>query len=188
MINMFQKMKKIIKNQDILEWVLDRPHMDIYASQLAEELDCSVAKASRVLRNWESLSLLTSNKKGVEKIYRVNLHSPLTRQLKVFLNIYKLLESGALDYILNNSKNPKSLILYGSMAKGVNDVKSDWDLFLVSSDTTVDVMDLEDLLKTSVNFIHVRSSRLVEFKKQNPALYEEIILYGIPLYGDKMVV
>ncbi len=188
MINMFQKMKKIIRNRDVLEWILNRPHKEIYATQLAEELGFSIAKASRILREWESLSLLISRKKGVERIYSVNLNSPLTRQLKTFLNVCKLVESGALAYILDNSKDVKSLLLYGSMAKGINDINSDYDLFLVSNNTKVSITTLERLLGTTVNFIHVSPSKLKDFKKRNTALYEEIMIYSVILYGDKMVI
>lgn len=70
-------------------------------------------------------------KKGGRKfpIYKADINSKIFRKYKNIYNLSSILESGIADYI-EEKLMPKSIVLFGSYARGEDNENSDIDLFV----------------------------------------------------------
>jgi predicted nucleotidyltransferase len=81
---------------------------------------------------------------------------------------------------------PTSIILYGSFARGENDEKSDIDILVIAEKK--DVPNLQGTLGREVNVSVYSEAEWNNKAKEDKAFYEQVIIYGVPLYGKKPVV
>ncbi len=172
---------------DLVGKILSRPYRSWYVREIAEYLKVSPATASRLVKRLEKEGILKVSTRGKEKLVEVNITSPKTRALKLFFSVSELQNSGVIEYLQNI--DVKSVILYGSRAKGVCDENSDFDIFVISKRCVdIDPEKIEIMLGKRINLICVPMTELRKFKKENKALYEEIMIYGFPVIGDKVVI
>ena len=113
----------------------------------------------------------------------------LTKNMKILYSLYEINSSKLTEEIIKRDNTVMSIILYGSVAKGEDDSKSDIDLLIISR-KKLNIPDLksENKLKRELNIIKYAYNEWKQKAQKDRVFYENIILNCIPLYGEKPVV
>ena len=124
------------------------------------------------------LVLESAERKGGRKfpIYRANLSEKSFKSYKLIDNLSSLLESGLIEFI-EEKFAPKSIVLFGSYARGEDIESSDIDLFVECKEEELDTRAFEKKLgrKIELHFGEIFISYPKELKNN--------IINGIVLMG-----
>ncbi len=137
-------------------------YRDISVRQYAGMTEISPPTASKTLRELEKESLLISENKGIYIYFRANRESFMFKQLSR-LYWYKTLYS--LTEKIHEMIAYKRIILFGSLTKAENTLKSDIDLYLESESREINVSDIEKKLKRKVQLHFINSMKNENLKK-----------------------
>lgn len=124
----------------------------------------------------EGLIIKTKHRLFTYPVYRANFDSLDFRLLKKIDTIISLKESGLIEY-LENQCMPDVIILFGSASKGEDIMESDIDIFLVSREKKLDLLDFETELKRNISLLFSE-----DFDKLSNELKNNII-NGVILKG-----
>jgi len=130
---MIQELRKCAGNT-ILEWLLVHPTTPVSINELARILLVSPATVLRYIRSMEESGLVVTRAAGTAHLITLNSDSPLARPLKAGAILLLLWDTG----ISRVAPGAISVALYGSMASGNFDEKSDIDLLVLGTDADVD--------------------------------------------------
>jgi DNA-binding transcriptional ArsR family regulator len=123
---------------EVLTWFVVHPGERFHYSQLANLLKASRASLQKELKRLEDGGILCSTKEANIRFYWVNQDNPLYPALKEI--IFKT--AGLADYLRDSLDEIGELeiaVIYGSVAKNVEDMRSDVDL-LVIGDVDLDAL------------------------------------------------
>jgi len=161
---------------DILDLFFEYPTRYFQIRGIAKILKIPKTTVGYHINDLIKKRLILKNDKGVFPRFIANATSELYLFQKKQAFQRRLLESGLLDY-LEEECDPRSIILFGSFAKGEYDHNSDIDLFVQSKDTSLELAKYEKKLKHKVNILFE-----VDIFKLSPELLNNII-NGIKLRG-----
>ena len=136
---MIEELRKCAGNK-ILEWLLLHPTTPVSINELARTLAVSPATVLHYVRSMEESGLVVRNISGTAHLIHLNNDSPLARPLKAGAILLLLWNAG----ISRVAPQAISVALYGSMASGAFDEKSDIDLLVLGTEADID----RDLLIT----------------------------------------
>jgi predicted nucleotidyltransferase len=123
----------------LLTLFLTHPDERFYQKQLIRELGLSPSLVQTELRRLEEAGLLTSTREANARYFTVDTSCPIYPELKSI--IFKTV--GLADYLrssLDAIGDIKVALIYGSVARNVEDVRSDVDV-LVIGDVDMDALD-----------------------------------------------
>ena len=100
----------------------------------------------------EGLIIRTKHRLFTYPVYQANFDSMEFRFLKKIDTIIALRESGLIEY-LENQCMPDVIILFGSASKGEDTMESDMDLFLVSKERKLDLLEFETKIKRNISLL-----------------------------------
>lgn len=107
-----------------------RPAEQFYSRKLARDLGFALASVQLELARMEQLGLVTTERRGKEKLYRVNEQHPFFPELKRL--VYKSTALGdTLREALAGVGGVEAAFIYGSVVKGGERPTSDIDLFVL---------------------------------------------------------
>jgi predicted nucleotidyltransferase len=120
--------------------------------------------------------------------YRANLGSFLSRQWKTVFSLEILHEENIVGKVLGEMENVSSILLYGSVALGTDDEKSDIDILVIA--------DMEKRPSIGVPAVGGRELSITTYSpmewrkkaRKEKAFYDNAIMNSILLYGEKPVV
>lgn len=118
---------------------LTHPDERFYQKQLIRDLGLSSSLAQSELRKLEGIGLLTSSRESNTRYFQVNQTFPIYPELKSI--IFKTV--GLADFLhesLDRIGEIEVALIYGSVAKNVENMRSDVDL-LVIGDVDLDALD-----------------------------------------------
>jgi len=121
--------------------------------------------------------------------YQANLENCVTRQWKILFSIQEIKKTRIVDEILKKTKNVSSIVLYGSIASGTDDDRSDWDILVIAD--TKRTSEMFGRTAIEGREINMQIYTPVEWRKkahEQKAFYDNVVLHSIPLYGDKPVI
>jgi len=122
--------------QRILRFLCSHPDQSFYAAQIAKQTGLSKGGINPELKKLARQGYLLTEKRGRMIFYRVEMDSPVVRQVKVLGNVLQL------DPLLKKMRPlAEKIILFGSSAEGTDRTDSDIDLFVISSKKS-DVLSL----------------------------------------------
>lgn len=161
---MFSDWKKF-KGWLVLEYFLHNPSASIHVRGLARKLGISPLTSNTYLHAYSKIGLLSKNRKGNASFYSLVV-SPLSNSLKKTLALSDLWRACFVEKVLNENPQATSIILYGSMASGEFDEKSDYDLLVFSKnkafptravnalgrEVNLKILTLEEWLRLSNDF------------------------------------
>ena len=127
MINLRSKLR-----QGLLGYYFTNPATSHYLRELAGLLDEDPANLSRELARLESQGLFVSEKRGLQKYFRLNRNYPLYEEVRRIV----LKTVGAVGQLRNSLKNIPGIqraYLYGSFAENRQDALSDIDLLVIGN-------------------------------------------------------
>lgn len=182
--NMLEKYAAIT----VMEKILGNPNRKFSMSGLARETGLAVSAASYSLKYMEGEGMVKKEVVGRTHQYRADLGSFLARQWKVVFSLQALHEAGVVEEILEKTGNVSSIMLYGSVASGTDDEKSDIDMIVIA-----DARKRAGVGKGMVagRELNITSYTPMEWKRKaekEKAFYDNAVMNSLPLYGEKPVV
>jgi len=183
--------KKDNYNLEILRaliYFLENPYKEVYLREFSRKLKISPNTAQRFLNLFLKENLLIESKKANLRYFKANLENPVFRHIKITYSLKKLENSGLIKVLEEISSH---ILIFGSIAEGKDDEKSDIDLLVISQNRLKikeKILDFQTKISREIS-PHVFSWQ--EWKKQaklNKAFYQDIIIKGINLVGEKPVV
>lgn len=165
--------------QQILSLFVMNPDQSFYVRQISKELNISLGAAHGALLLFEKYGILTSQRVGKTKLYRLESSNPIINSFKI-LNTLLILE----PLIQPLHKISMRLVLYGSYSTGTFTSESDLDLFVVSEEreSVINIID-SFTRKTNLDIrpIIMNLVEWIKLEREDPEFYDEVNL-GITLW------
>ena len=171
-----------------IQEVTSMPNKAFSVRGLAKVISISPGAAGAALKFMKKKGIATITVIGKTHQYRANLDSALCRQWKILFNTDFLVDSGIIGEMLEKISGVQSLLLYGSLAKGTNDEKSDIDLLAITSKPAKNIPAIG---KTAGKEINLSVFSFSDWKKkavQEKVFYENVIFDSVVLFGERPVV
>ncbi len=90
--------------------------------------------------------------------------------------------------LLEDVPGISSIVLYGSYARGENDMHSDLDILTISTAKKIDASKISKKIGVMVNLMNFTSVQWSKQAKENRAFYLDVITEGIVLHGTRPVI
>ena len=169
--------------QRVLEIFFKNPNKDFYIREIAKLAKVSPGFSKKATDEFLREGLLTKRDRGNLVLLRGNLGSLVFRHMKITHSLRKILKSSLLDYLERNLTDLKSVILFGSVARGEDDENSDLDLLVIGKGS-LNQTELENVIRRRTSLIKCTSDEWKNKARLDRAFYERILIDGIPLYGE----
>ena len=176
--------EKIILN--FSKHFLENPYSEFYLREIAKKLKISVFSSKKYLDYFVKEKILTERRQANLRYFKLNLSSVFVRHLKISYSLKIIEDSGMIPYLLEKIPSISSIVLFGSVSRGEDDKKSDVDIVVIGRTDTVHLglHEFEKKIGRSINE-HVFSwTKWKKQMKENNAFYTDVIINGIPLYGE----
>jgi predicted nucleotidyltransferase len=165
----------------ILEYVLEDPERASRVARAAHELKITKGLVSAFFHLLEKNNIVEKKAKGVKP----NMLSPITRMLKILINLEKIDSKPLLRL------KPRGIGLYGSWARGTNSARSDVDIWVTlrqkaqEKDIALAQSAMSKSLGADVQLL-VLDPQHFESVKQDPTFYPALVYSSILLYGENI--
>lgn len=177
------KLKRIIP-LEVLKFFLENPYREVYLRELAKNSGFSPFAIKKYVDLLIQEGLVIDEKRANLRYFKADINNTFFRHLKIAFSINLLLKSGLIDFLKENIANVSSIILFGSMAQGRDDKKSDVDILIIGKEKYINLGEFKEKINKEVT-LHIFSwSEWNKKAKQDKAFYFEIISHSIPLYGE----
>jgi len=176
-------MSKIINKEEIMENFFKEPNRWFHVRELSRILKINPSTTSKYLDKLRKEGFLDGKNERNYLLFKANTESYRYKDAKIYFNIKSIKESGLINYIEKELHFPEIIILFGSYAKGEDNINSDIDLFVISD--IKKELKLEKFEKKTNRKIEILIKNKKEFsdmKKNNKNLTNSI-LNGIILKG-----
>ncbi len=172
----------------IIEYFVLNPYKQTYIRELARILKLSPFVVKKYVDVLVRKKILLEERKAKMRYIKPNLSNLVFKYIKITYSIYQLVNSGLIDFLVQNIPNVSSIVLFGSLAQGKDTLDSDIDLLVIGKRKSINLIKFEDHLGRTIS-LHIYS--WTEWKKKvkhDPAFYNEVLAYGVPLYGELPIV
>lgn len=172
-----------------LEFFVRNSYGEVYLREFGRSLGISPNSAQRFLDVFLKEGFVNEIRRGNLRYFKANMDSVVFRQMKIVFSLNKIEKSGLINVL--KEEGIGHVVLFGSVARGEDDLNSDIDLVVVGGNKSKirgAVNGVEGKLGREVN-LHVFSWS--EWKKSagsNRAFYQDVIMQGLCLIGEKPVV
>lgn len=170
-----------------LRAVLSEPGRKLSVRGLARLAGLSAGSAKNCLDYMKGKGLVKLEKVGRSYQYQADLSNPLCRQWKMLFSLEAIEEARIVGKILEGLRGVSSVVVYGSVATGTDDGKSDLDLLAVASGGKVPLEALGGVGR-EVNLIVFTPAQWREKALKDKVFHDRVVLDCIVLYGEKPVV
>jgi len=164
-----------------LEFFIKNPYDEIHLREFSRRMEISPNSAQRFLDLFLKEDFIKEERKANLRYFKANLDNIVFRQIKIVYSLKKLKDLEVIKELEKN--NFLSVVLFGSVAKGLDDEKSDLDLVCIGLNKKIQ-NKIQEKLDRELN---IHRFTLAEWKKQsklNKAFYQDVIAFGITLIGD----
>jgi hypothetical protein len=170
------------------KYFMDNPYQEVYLRELAKKLGISPFAAKKHADLLVKRGLIKEERKANLRYLKANSGNLFFKHLKIAFNINTIASSGLLEFLQSNTSNLSCIILFGSMAKGEDDAKSDVDILVIGKGKQKDLSKFENKIGKDIIMHEFSWSEWNMQARQNTAFYSDIVAYGIPLFGERPVV
>ncbi len=166
---------------------------------IRETSDFSIRSISRKLKIGASTSkealdflflqgILEKRVIGRNHLFKIK-NTFLTKQIKVLYSLSEINFSGLAEELIGKIPELICAVVYGSVAKGEDDNKSDIDILLITRKSIrVPELKSQKFLSREITIINYTYKEWKAKSEKEKAFYYEVILNCIILYGEKPVV
>jgi predicted nucleotidyltransferase len=132
----------------VIEILFRYPEKEFSLSDLAREAGVAKANIGNILNEFQEAGLITIEK--LTKIWRIKANQTnwLYIRNKIVYNLGFIYRSGLVEFLVENFKNPKAILLFGSFRKGEDLSNSDIDIAIESMEVkdyqTIGLRDLSE--------------------------------------------
>ena len=172
----------------VLVYFVERPFGEFYLREVSRNTGLSVFAVKKYCDLLVLRGLITEFRRGNMRYFKANIDNLFFRGLKSGLNADRIMKSGVVEYILEHTPNTSSITLYGSMAEGLNDEKSDVDIMVIGSKKNLNMHEYEEILDSEIQIQTMTWSEWQKKAEKDKPFYNEVISKGISLYGQKPVI
>ena len=171
-------MDELFKNNTykILELFIEFPTKDFSVRGIARNLKLSHATILKYIADLEKLSLIKKKEATLYPTYFANTESQKYKFYKRNWFVFKISESGLIDYIQKETL-PSTILLFGSGAKATFTEKSDIDIFVEANEAKLDLAKYEKKLNRKINLLFEQNINNLSKELRNN------IINGVVLYG-----
>jgi len=171
----------------IADSILSRPNISLSVRDIARLSNLSPASSSIHLRSMLEDGILKKSVIGRNHQYCANLENPIARQLKILFNLDKIFASNLLKECDSSLNNIMCILLYGSIAKGTDDEKSDVDILIITATKNNSAPDPSRFnLSKEVNVLIYSYDQWKSAYKTNKEFYSQVMDNCIELHGQKV--
>lgn len=164
--------------QKIIEFLGNYPGREFYTQEIAENVKCSKASASNILKSLAKEGVVFTNTRGHMNFHKINQKNLKVKQLKINSALEKL------NLILPKlQKVSQKIILFGSASRGEQTFDSDIDLLILTFHKPEVVEILKEInKKMKIKAIIKTPVEWSEMEIKEPEFYQEV-KNGIILYN-----
>ena len=171
-----------------LKFFVDNPYEKIHLREFSRKLKISLNSSQRFLNLFLEKEFIIEKREANLRYFQANLESIVFKNIKLTFSLEKINKSG----IINNLKEKVfSFVLFGSVAEGKDDLKSDYD-FLIISKNNQEIKkifsEFEGKFHKEINLHIFTLDKWKEQAKINKAFYQEILAKGVCLIGEKPII
>ncbi|MFH1054562.1 MAG: nucleotidyltransferase domain-containing protein [Candidatus Altiarchaeota archaeon] len=168
----------------LLTFFMDNPYGEVYLREAAKKIHLSPFAVKKYADILLKESLIVEERRANLRNFKANMGSLFFRHLKVARNLDLITKSNLLGYLVKHTPNVSSIVLFGSMARGEDDGRSDLDLVVIGAKKQINLSEYEEKVGREIN-VHVFSWADWQKKAAEDApFYNEVIASGIPLQGE----
>jgi predicted nucleotidyltransferase len=168
------------KTLEIIELLFLQP---AYIREIAEKINSSAGFVHAKIQILKRHNLVKETKIKNKKVIQINQNNLILRKIKSLMNITKI----------TSSRNYKKLEkigkvgIYGSFAEGIDDVKSDIDLWILTNKSSLQfasiIRNLEKEMNKKINLLILNNKKIKKLKKHDYEFYIRLRLTSITKYG-----
>jgi len=170
---------------EALEFFIKNPYKEIHLREFSRNLKISPNSSQRFLNLFLKKEFIKEERKANLRYFRANLENLIFKHIKIVFSLQELKDSGLIREFLDKFSN---LVLFGSMAKGLDDKTSDIDLVGISKEKNINLGRLEEKLGRQINLHLFSPAQWKMQKNQNEPFYQDVIIDGINLIGEVPVI
>ncbi len=163
-----------------LEFFIENPYEEIHLREFSRKMKISPNSAQRFLDLFLKEDFIKEERRVNLRYFKANLDNIVFKQIKIAYSLKKIKDLGIIKELEKN--NFLSVVLFGSVAKGLDDENSDLDLVCIGLNKKIQ-SKIQEKLDRELN---IHQFTLAEWKKQsklNKAFYQDVISSGINLIG-----
>lgn len=167
-----------------LNFFIENPYQEIHLREFARKVEISLNSSQRFLDIFLKERLVKERRAVNIRYFSANLDNIIFREIKKTIFLKKIIDCGMYNFL---KEKYSSVIIFGSVAKGIDNFDSDIDLVCIGNLKT-DLREFEKKLSREIN-AHFFS--FAEWKKQkllNKAFYQDVISTGVNLIGKMPIV
>lgn len=162
---------------------------DISLRELARKVNIGSSTAKMQLDYLLKNNIVDKKVIGRNHLFRLNINNFVVRQIKILNSLLVLKKSWIIEEILEKYPSTLSILLYGSVAKGIDDKESDIDILIVTrKKEKLRTINAEKKLKREVTYILYTFTEWKNKAKEDKIFYDNVMLNSINLYGEKPAV
>jgi predicted nucleotidyltransferase len=142
--------------QRVLGLIFGNPERSFYASEIVRNLHSGTGAVERELSRLQESGLISVERIGNQKHYRANRQSPIFSELRSIVLKTSGLGEPLRQSLARYADKIRVAFIYGSVAKGTDNARSDVDLMVIGDDLTYSdlyegLQKAETLLQRQVN-------------------------------------
>ena len=169
-----------------LQFFIENPYEEVYLREFAKRLNISPNTAQRFLNLFLKEGIINEHRRANLRYFKSNLESLVFKYIKKTYSVKKLTDCSLIEHLKKN--NFYQVALFGSLAKGMDDKKSDIDIVCIGNNKNVDVREFEKKLKKEINLHIFTQAEWKRQAKENKAFYQDVISTGINLIGEMPII
>lgn len=155
----------------VLEVFLLNPGRDFYQREISTVTNLPIRAIQREVERLVKIGLLEKQIRGNRNYYKCRSDFPILEELKSIIlktvSLGKILE----DYLQKKEEKIELAFIYGSFAKGEENISSDIDLIIVgnitSKETSSVLSSAKDMLSREINFVVYNKKEFTKKKKNH---------------------
>lgn len=159
--------------QKVLSFLFLHDKEEFYARELARLLNLPHSNLIKKLHEFEKLGLFTSQERGQEKYYRLNIKFPLLKEYKAIVQKTFGFEQ-KLKECLQKIDGIQKAIIFGSYAKNKMDEYSDIDLLVIGDHKILNlhkkIADLQKDFNREINVVNMSKKEFSKKRTKDPFL------------------
>lgn len=158
----------------LLGLFLSEPASRYHIRELAKRLDVSPAFVSKRIGSLVKAGILSFDRIGQLKVYKLNLNDPIVKQLKIAMNIYHLE-----PFLRAVREYSDKIVLFGSCSFGTDTKDSDVDVFAVVKNKVEEEKlkrkaPVSDATDRKISLVTADPKELVSLEDKDVAFYNNI--------------
>jgi len=169
--------------------ILIHPIKRYSVRNLAKETKLSVFASKSALDYMYAKGMLFREVIGRTYQYKVNRDDFIVRQWKMLFSMETLKKEEILVKLLKSVRNISSVLVYGSVASGTDDEKSDIDILVIAD--TKEKTGAYGLYSVGGRELNIQVYTPMEWRRKaekDKIFYEQVMFNSIMLYGSKPAV